>query len=153
MKAKREHVIRVQAGRKAAHHKAEIRAEFLRLTEAAAVAVTCPSKEQRKRLSGGGSSLVVPSRGRPGQGPRELHEGCPHWLGGRLDRSASRVPIKLRDSTTLERRRVSTRGAKGKRLSPTMADWKTKLTLGQTKDPLPKPQHPRAKCSFGDPLE
>lgn len=50
----------------------------------ATVAVTCPSKEQQRRLLGGGSSLVVPSRG---------WEGFPHWLGRRLDWSASTVPI------------------------------------------------------------
>lgn len=36
----------------------------MKVIEAVAVAVTCPSKEQQRRLSGGGSSLVVPSEDR-----------------------------------------------------------------------------------------
>lgn len=71
-------------GGRSPYHKAERRSDLLRLTEVVTVAVTCPSKEQQRRLLGGGSSLVVPSRG---------WEGFPHWLGRRLDWSASTVPI------------------------------------------------------------
>lgn len=72
-------------GRGVPHHKAEIRSVTEADRSVGVVAVACPSKEQ-KRLSGGGSSLVVPSTGQAGR----VSEACARasltgWGGGWTD--------------------------------------------------------------------
>jgi len=75
-------------------HKAE-----RRLTEVGAVAVICPSKEQQRRLSGGGSSLAVPSEDRWARS-RGAARGLPSLAGGEAGPECLHSFHQVQDSTT-----------------------------------------------------
>lgn len=75
----------------------------MRLIEAVAVAVTCPSKEQQRRLSGGSSSLAVPSEDRWARF-QGAAQGLPSLAGGEAGPEYLHSFHQVQDSTALARK-------------------------------------------------
>lgn len=111
--------------------------------------MACPSKEQQKGLSGGGSSLVVPSTGQAGRVSGSRVQGPPSLAGAGAGPECLHSSHQLRDSTAL--------GRKGEEGFPPEGPWEVALDHScrpeneakSTPDtgPTPEPQQPRLRCS------
>lgn len=98
-----------------------------------------PSKEQLKRLSGGGSSLVLLSTGQAGRVSGSRVQGPPSLAGAGAGPEHLHSSHQLQDSTALGRgKKGFHQRGHGKRLSTTAAGQK-KQSPPETQDP---PQNP-----------